>query len=298
MTEFTSVAETTEDSHHTAWMKETTDNTDGTDRKREPKRIRARPSKKTMKLHKFRNALTKVWPLAIFAIGLLTGYFIPRGERQPGEPKKLDSARVEDGKPSRGLCMIDLWTDCHPCDRIKVLVHGEDAGEYRSATSSDEPRNRRIYFQAGGRTHFVFQLYRGDELQYQPEFDLTLQPGAIISASFRPSDPRPPTFETPYYCSSPRVGTQSPGKVWCYFDFTRLIDQSVSIELHDTELKDAIQDRIGRDGYTILRQGTSNSGKNPWFTLQPPQDKTVVEAIKELELWPGVESAGPNTARD
>ncbi len=237
-------------------------------------------------------AVKKLWPLALLVVGLLLGYMMPQSAPEMVEEDQPPPSTDDTARPSE-LCLLWLYTGCHPCDRIEVLIDGKNSDTYDRAERSSDPRCQRIYFEASGRTHFVFQLYRNEELQYQPEFDLDLTPGALISASFMPSESRPQTFETRPYCWSPNVGKQVPSKVWCFFGLVEILENSLNIDLTGTGVQQKIRKKLEQNGYAIIRQGAANSGKTPWFTMHPPQGMTVVDAMKNLETWPGVESVDP-----
>jgi len=220
--------------------------------------------------------------VAISLLGLLGGYLL---------------ARWTNGATANAsrLCMMTLRSAPSPCDRLQVLINDRLVGVYHPAASGDEPRYCRIFFEGGKQTHFVFRLFKGDSLCYQPEFDYDATPGTMLDAQFQIVDARPePEFGPGPDRDFPSVqGSPLPGKVWCWFGRANYSSDEFHVNLCSAAAVAGFKARVGREKYAILREGAERSGRNPWFDLRPRPGMTVVEGLRDVELWKGVRSVDP-----
>ena len=230
-----------------------------------------------------------LWLLAV-VLAALCGYLIGRhtGRRAPC----ISSSSVErDRGDSSGLCMLLLYMEFHPCDRVEVVANGESLGIFHEPKTGSDPRVRRIVFTGGGGTHFIFKLFREDALAYKPEFDVALKAGTMLDVMFLPAEKRGVSSDGPEpRCHSPGLIDGVPSKLWCWFGPANARTDIFSVTLPGPAGLPAFRAKLTAHGYTIRREGSFSGGSTPWLQLEPVKGKTVVDGLQEIEKWRDVKA--------
>jgi hypothetical protein len=192
---------------------------------------------------------------------------------------------------AKGPCFLGVPTRCLADGKFEVLVDGKLAGTFRDRGAGEAMNARRVIFQGGGQVTITFRIYRQDMLAYQPTFTMVVEPGTMLASNWRFADEEPvPDFGPRPDRSFAALVPDVPKRVWCWFGPSPIHKDVVSIELEDETRSPIVRKLLSDAGYEMVQENRYNAGKTISWKLRIPGDKTIVEAILELEGVKGVKS--------
>jgi hypothetical protein len=84
-----------------------------------------------------------------------------------------------------------------------------------------------------------------------------------------------------------------PRKVWCWFRRADSLHRdNLSVRLDGEADISAFKRRAWLRGYRILKTWEVNGGRDISIRLARPPHQTIVQAMLDVEMWPGVKFAG------
>jgi hypothetical protein len=199
----------------------------------------------------------------------------------------------EEGLPkARGPCFLGVPTLCLADGQFDVLVDGKLVGTFGDRAAGEALNARRVTFQGGGQVTVTFRIYRQDTLAYRPTFTMAVEPGTMLASNWMFADEEPvPDFGPRPDTSFPALVPDVPKRVWCWFGPAPIHKDLVRIKMEDEKALPAVRKLLSDAGYEVLQENRHNAGKTIWWKLRIPRDKTIVEAILELEGAKGIKSA-------
>ena len=196
--------------------------------------------------------------------------------------------------PRRGPAMLLVSGPPPPADRLEIVANGKLLATLPLPQASRSNVSPRVLFQPEGQTRFVFRILRGGKLIYRPEFDCVVRPGDILRCQFDAREELGQYFGDRPRCSFPALAAGASSKVWCWFGPADwLHEDNLQVTFQSPQAAEGFMLRALASGYRVVRKGAFNSGSNPWVILRRPADKTIVQALLEIEGREGVRSLGP-----
>ena len=200
-----------------------------------------------------------------------------------GEEAAPSSKPPPPPKPPPGPCFLFVTVNGGPVDQAEVLINGQSLAALKSKGGGGPAIWARLTFTSSEKTHIVMRLLKGDTLLYQPEFDIKTGAGDLVSAQFMAGDKKPQTFGPHPSHDFPALVKDVPARVWCWFGPANRRSDYVGVQLAEGADADAFKTRTTEGGYTIVRE--FERGR---IRVAPPKGVTIVEAVLDIETWPGV----------
>lgn len=190
---------------------------------------------------------------------------------------------------AKGPCFLGAPTTCFPDGKFEVVIDNKLVATLGDHKAGETTNARRVVFQGGGEVTVTFRIYRQETLVYQPTFATVVEPGAILAANWEFADEQPtPDFGPSPDHSFPALTTDVPKTVWCWFGPASIHKDLARVSLDNRPMAPGIRKLLSQADYVILQENQRNAGKTLSWKLQLPEDKTVVEAILELEGMRGI----------
>ena len=192
---------------------------------------------------------------------------------------------------AKGPCFLGAPTLCLLDGKFEVIIDGKLVATFGDRRAGEPVNARRVVFQGAGQVTITFRIYRQKTLAYQPTFTTVVEPGTLLATNWQFADEKPtPDFGPGPDHSFPALTTDVPKSVWCWFGPAPIHKDLARVSLDNGAMVPGVRKLLAQADYVILQENRRNAGKTLSWKLQIPQDKTIVEAILELEGMKGVTS--------
>jgi len=179
--------------------------------------------------------------------------------------------------------------------RIEVFVNGRPV----VLSTPWKVEGPGVLLDALGVMRFGLSVFKDDQLAYHAGYDANVRPGDMLRFYLEPADKEPTgRYGPPPSGSVPALIQGVPAKAWCWFGRSdNYHPHRLNVAIRPPEKSPSVRGRARRLGYGFVAERSDSDGKMSYLTLLRPWDKTMLQAMLEVQDWEGVVSAGPEFSR-